>query len=160
VVPAVTPFDAGKRPAADNSHGDVSVQVAKGDSALRVLGADGTVVFFAPVTSGSDHDPLPIGNWTVTSVDWRPVFHYNPALFWDADPSHSKATIKAGPNNPVGVVWIGINVEHYGLHGTPQPAQIGKTLSHGCVRLTNWDVSRLASLVKKGTPVTFLDIAP
>jgi lipoprotein-anchoring transpeptidase ErfK/SrfK len=91
----------------------------------------------------------------VTGVGWHPVFHYNPDLFWDAKPKDEKATIKAGPNNPVGVVWIALNLEHYGLHGTPEPGNIGRTQSHGCVRMTNWDAARVAALVKPGTPVTF-----
>jgi lipoprotein-anchoring transpeptidase ErfK/SrfK len=149
------PFEpAGKRPI-DPAAGDVTVQVSKSDSSVRVLAADGKVLFFAPVTTGSEHDPLPPGEWKVTGVDWHPVFHYNPDLFWDAKPGDSKATIKAGPNNPVGVVWINLSLEHYGMHGTPEPANIGKTESHGCVRLTNWDAVRLASLVKRGTPVIF-----
>jgi len=73
------------------------------------------------VTSGSDHDPLPLGNWVVTSVVRNPTYNYNPDLFWDADPANAKAKIAAGPNNPVGVVWIGINEPHYGMHGTPEP---------------------------------------
>ena len=120
------------------------------ESALRVTRADGTLVFFAPVTSGSEHDPLPPGDWKVTSVGWHPVFHYNPDLFWDAKPRETKATIKPGPNNPVGVVWIESSLEHYGLHGTPEPSNIGHTESHGCVRLTNWDAARLAALVQAG----------
>ena len=112
-------------------------------------------MFFAPVTTGSEHDPLPPGDWKVTGVDWHPVFHYNPDLFWDAKSTDEKATIKAGPNNPVGVVWIALNLEHYGLHGTPEPGNIGHTESHGCVRLTNWDAARVAALVKPGTPVMF-----
>jgi lipoprotein-anchoring transpeptidase ErfK/SrfK len=63
--------------------------------------------------------------------------------------------VPAGPNNPVGVVWIDINKPHYGLHGTPDPGRIGYSASHGCVRLTNWDATRLAGLVSKGTPVVF-----
>jgi len=154
-VPAVTPFDPSAKRAVDPAAGDVSVQVTRAESALRVVDATGKLIFFAPVTTGSEHDPLPPGHWTVTGVDWHPVFHYNPDLFWDAKPGDSKATIKSGPNNPVGVVWINLSLEHYGLHGTPEPANIGKTESHGCVRLTNWDAVRLASLVKKGTPVVF-----
>ena len=117
----------------------------------------GKVLMYAPVTSGSEHDPLPIGEWKVTGVQRDPKFHYNPDLFWDAEPGHSKATIPAGPNNPVGVVWVDISKPHYGLHGTPEPATIGKTESHGCVRLTNWDAARLASLVKPGTRVVFAE---
>jgi hypothetical protein len=112
-------------------------------------------VYFAPVSSGSVHDPLPEGDWTVTKVLWRPVFHYNPNLFWDADPDSKAAAINSGPNNPVGVVWIALNLEHYGVHGTPEPSKVGRTQSHGCVRLTNWDAARVASLVKAGTHVSF-----
>ena len=79
----------------------------------------------------------------------------HPELFWDSKPKDEKATIKAGPNNPVGVVWIALNLEHYGIHGTPEPGHIGHTESHGCVRLTNWDAARVAALVKPGTPVHF-----
>lgn len=154
-VPAVTPFDVGVKPAADASAADVRIEVSREDSALRVMKADGTLMFFAPVTIGSEHDPLPLGDWKVNAVSWLPTFHYNPDLFWDANPQHSKATIKPGPNNPVGVVWIDINVEHYGIHGTPEPSKVGHTASHGCVRLTNWDAARVAGLVRAGTPVIF-----
>src|SRR5260221_6651047 len=154
-VPAVTPFESASKRPIDPAAGDVTVQVSRHDSSVRVLAADGKVLFFAPVTTGSEHDPLPPGQWKVTGVDWHPVFHYNPNLFWDAKPGDNKATIKSGPNNPVGVVWINLSLEHYGLHGTPEPANIGKTESHGCVRMTNWDAVRLASLVKRGTPVIF-----
>jgi lipoprotein-anchoring transpeptidase ErfK/SrfK len=133
---------------------ELRVEVTR-EGSLRVLRPDGGVEFFAPVTSGSEHDPLPAGEWRVNGVGWMPPFRYNPDLFWDADPSHTKAIIKPGPNNPVGVVWIDINVEHYGLHGTPEPGRVGHAQSHGCVRLTNWDAARLASLVRPGTPVTF-----
>ena len=131
--------------------------VAKGASALTVADASGRVVFYAPVTTGSEHDPLPIGEWKVNGVQMNPTFRYNPDLFWDAEPAHTKATIPAGPNNPVGVVWIDISKEHYGLHGTPEPATIGRTQSHGCVRLTNWDALKLAALVKPGTRVVFTE---
>lgn len=154
-VPAVTPFDEAARPQHDTGAPHVSVSVSRRESALRVTRQDGTLIFFAPVSSGSTHDPLPPGRWKVTSVTWHPLFHYNPDLFWDADPKEGAATIKAGPNNPVGVVWIGLDLEHYGLHGTPEPSRIGTTASHGCVRLTNWDAARLAALVQPGTPVVF-----
>ena len=154
-VPGVTPFNPDVKPAADAAAGDIAVQVSRDESALRVTRADGSVVFFAPVTTGSEHDPLPPGDFKVTGVSWHPVFHYNPDLFWDAKASDTKATIKAGPNNPVGVVWIALSLEHYGLHGTPEPANVGHTESHGCVRLTNWDAARVAALVKPGTPVHF-----
>jgi lipoprotein-anchoring transpeptidase ErfK/SrfK len=135
--------------------GDVTVTVSQSAWSLTVTDASGQVLLYAPVTSGSEHDPLPLGPWTVTSVLHNPTFNYNPDLFWDANPAHTKAKIPAGPNGPVGVVWIGLDKEHYGIHGSPEPSLIGRTQSHGCVRLTNWDATRLASLVKKGTPVAF-----
>jgi lipoprotein-anchoring transpeptidase ErfK/SrfK len=133
------------------------VVVSKGQSSLRVIDGSGVTIMYAPVTSGSEHDPLPIGVWAVNAVTRNPVFRYNPDLFWDADPAHSKATIPAGPNGPVGVVWIDLSKEHYGIHGSPEPGRIGYSQSHGCVRLTNWDAMRLADLVKKGTPVHFVE---
>jgi len=136
---------------------DVVVHVSKSSSTLWVTDGAGKTIMHAPVTSGSEHDPLPIGMWTVTAVSRNPSFNYNPDLFWDANPSHSKAKIPPGPNNPVGVVWIDLSKEHYGIHGTPEPSTIGHTESHGCVRLTNWDVLRLAAMVGKGTRVEFVE---
>jgi lipoprotein-anchoring transpeptidase ErfK/SrfK len=68
-----------------------------------------------------------------------------------------KLDIAAGPNNPVGVVWLALTAESYGIHGTPEPDRVGKTYSHGCIRLTNWDVKDLASLAGRGTAVEFRD---
>jgi len=135
--------------------GIVTVVVSKTTSALTVLDRKGAIIFHAPVTSGSEHDPLPFGNWVITDVVRSPAYNYNPNLFWDADPANAKEKIAAGPNNPVGVVWIEINKAHYGIHGTPEPGRIGYSESHGCVRLTNWDASEVASLVRKGTVVVF-----
>lgn len=134
---------------------DVVVTVTKSTSALAVTDAAGKTLMYAPVTTGSARDPLPIGEWKVNGVSLNPPFRYNPDLFWDADPTHEKALIKPGPNNPVGLVWIDISKEHYGLHGTPEPSTVGKTASHGCVRLTNWDALKLAGMVKPGTKVVF-----
>ena len=154
-VPNVTVV-AEAKPAAPPPPGLI-VTVSKSRSTLTVTDGAGAVLMHAPVTSGSEHDPLPIGDWTVTAVSRNPSFQYNPDLFWDANPAHSKAKIPAGPNNPVGVVWIDLSKEHYGIHGSPEPGQIGHTESHGCVRLTNWDALRLAGLVAKGTPVRFVE---
>jgi lipoprotein-anchoring transpeptidase ErfK/SrfK len=153
-VPAVTPFDPDRKPPSSPHSGIVKLQVSRADSALRVT-SERRVILFAPASTGSVHDPLPLGDWKVTGVDWFPAFNYNPDLFWDAKPEHTKAVIKPGPNNPVGVVWIALDLQHYGIHGTPEPSQVGHTQSHGCVRLTNWDAARVASLVKPGTPVLF-----
>ena len=159
MVPAVEPLrlptQQGRRSGrAEGAPHGTSIELTKGSSAIIVRVASGRVLMYAPVTVGSTRDPLPIGDWKVTAVFELPIFNYNPDLFWDADPSHAKARIAAGPNNPVGLVWIQIDKEHFGLHGTPEPSRIGRTQSHGCVRMTNWDAVRLASLVEEGTPVT------
>jgi lipoprotein-anchoring transpeptidase ErfK/SrfK len=135
---------------------NITVKVSKSANTLTVLDASGATLMHAPVTSGSEHDPLPIGPWTVTAVVRNPTFNYNPDLFWDADPSHAKAKVPAGPNGPVGLVWIDISKPHYGIHGTPEPGTVGHTSSHGCVRLTNWDALKLAAMVGKGTKVEFV----
>jgi lipoprotein-anchoring transpeptidase ErfK/SrfK len=158
-VPNVQPFmvpaakaaaPAGSRPAAAN---ELTITVTDRTKTLEVQNAAGEVVFFAPVTVGSENDPLPVGEWKVNGVSRNPTFNYNPKLFWDADPAHAKAKVPAGPNSPVGVVWIDLSKEHYGIHGTPEPGRIGYTESHGCIRLTNWDAMRLAELVASGTKV-------
>jgi lipoprotein-anchoring transpeptidase ErfK/SrfK len=127
------------------------VVVDRSDATVSLVDAAGRTYAQVPATMGSEHDPLPIGEWKIRGVARNPAFHYNPALFWDADPGHSKATIAPGPNNPVGVVWIDLSKDHYGIHGTPEPATIGKTQSHGCIRLTNWDALSLSQAVAPGT---------
>jgi lipoprotein-anchoring transpeptidase ErfK/SrfK len=154
-VPAVTVFNSDTRPPVDAAAAEITIVVTKKDSALRAMRKDGTIAFYAPVTTGSVHDPLPAGDYKILGLSWRPTFHYNPDLFWDAKEGDEKATIKAGPNNPVGIVWIALSLEHYGIHGTPEPGRVGHAESHGCVRLTNWDAARVAALVKPGTPVQF-----
>ena len=153
---ASTPGNSSPGPRAQNStpKGPVTVIVTERTKTLEVQDASGAVMFHAPVTVGSENDPLPIGEWKVNGVGRNPVFNYNPNLFWDADASDAKAKIAAGPNNPVGVVWIDLSKEHYGIHGTPEPSRIGYTESHGCIRLTNWEAMRVAALVAPGTKVT------
>lgn len=131
------------------------VVVDKSDKVLRVYDKDDKLVAQFSVTTGSTHDPLPIGTWKIYGADYNPKFHYNPALFWDANKSDTKAMLPPGPNGPVGVVWLDLSKEHYGIHGTPEPQFIGRTESHGCVRLTNWDAARLSLMVKPGTPAIF-----
>ncbi len=144
VVPAVAP--AAPMPAV------AKVVVDKSDSTVSLLDASGAKVAQYPASTGSSHDPLPIGAWTIRGVGKDPVFHYNPKLFWDAKSGDARATLPAGPNNPVGVVWIDLSKDHYGIHGTPEPSHVGKTDSHGCIRLTNWSALDVAQAVKPGTP--------
>jgi lipoprotein-anchoring transpeptidase ErfK/SrfK len=133
------------------------VVVDKSDATVSLVDATGKTFAQFPATMGSEHDPLPIGAWKIQGVAMAPAFHYNPALFWDADAMHAKATIAPGPNNPVGVVWIDLSKDHYGIHGTPEPATVGKTQSHGCIRLTNWDALTLSRAVAPGTDALLQD---
>jgi lipoprotein-anchoring transpeptidase ErfK/SrfK len=119
---------------------------------LTAFDGSDKVIAMYPATIGSRHDPLPVGKWTIRGIEKNPVFHYNPGLFWDAAKGDQKAVIPAGPNNPVGVVWLDLSKDHYGIHGTPEPGSVGATYSHGCIRLTNWDALDLAAIVGPGTP--------
>jgi len=147
--------DVAKEEAPTQKPKTITIIVSGTDSNLVVRNFEGRAVFYAPVTSGSIHDPLPPGKWKVTGISKNPVFYYNPDLFWGADPADSKGKIAPGPNNPVGVVWIDLNAEHYGLHGTPEPSNIGHAESNGCIRLTNWDAMKLVGMIKPGTEVIF-----
>jgi lipoprotein-anchoring transpeptidase ErfK/SrfK len=137
-----------------------SVVVDASTHSVEALDPHGKVLAFYPASVGSEHDPLPVGNWKVTRVEWYPHYKYNPNLFWDSEDKHPRATLAAGPKNPVGVVWIQLSNPHYGIHGTPDPALIGKTQSHGCIRLTNWDASELARMVHPGTPALLEEGTP
>ena len=131
------------------------IVVDKSDGVLRVLDAQDKLIAQFSATMGSSHDPLPLGTWKIYGADYNPKFHYNPALFWDAKKGDKKEMLPAGPNGPVGVVWLDLSKEHYGIHGTPKPELIGRTESHGCIRLTNWDAARLAQMIKPGTKAVF-----
>ena len=131
------------------------VIVSKADKTLSVYDAQDKLLAQFPVTTGSSHDPLPIGTWKIQGMDYNPKFHFNPKLFWDASAGEKAAMLPPGPNGPVGVVWMDLNKAHYGIHGTPVPENIGRTASHGCVRMTNWDAARLSLMVKPGTPAIF-----
>jgi lipoprotein-anchoring transpeptidase ErfK/SrfK len=139
----------------DVPQGAASIAVSKSARTVQLLDASGKAIATYPATIGSEHDPLPLGDWKVTKVEWNPTFYYDPELFWNAKPQDAKATVKPGPRNPVGMVWIGLNKEHYGLHGTPVPGSIGHAESHGCVRLTNWDAAEIGQMVSGGMPVVF-----
>ena len=130
-----------------------TVLVDATEGTLTLLDAGGMPIAQFPASTGSKHDPLPEGRWTVLGVAVNPDYRYNPKLFWDAKPGDVKARIAPGPNNPVGVAWIDLSKDHYGIHGTPEPANIGKTQSHGCIRLTNWDVMKVVKAITRGATV-------
>lgn len=131
------------------------IVVDKSDGALRLLDADGKVFAHFPASSGSSRFPLPIGEWKLTSVVQDPDYRYNPDILVDQPKDAKPATLPPGPNGPVGIVWMGIDKKHYGIHGTPEPGRISRTQSSGCVRLTNFAAQAVGTAVEVGTPVTF-----
>lgn len=135
----------------------VRVAVDKDAQTVKVFGKTGALLAFFPASVGSDEKPTPSGVLKVTSIDARPNYRYNPDYKFKGVKSKEAFTIKPGPNNPAGTHWIGLSSASYGFHGTPYPARVSKSESHGCVRLTNWDVDRLATLLKKGTEVAFIE---
>ncbi len=93
----------------------------------------------------------------MVSVQPNPTYRYDPKYKFKGVGSTKPFTIRPGPNNPVGTMWIGLSQAGYGIHGTGDPSRVSKSDSHGCVRLTNWDVERLAHSVRKGIEVTFVE---
>ena len=133
------------------------IEIDKRERSLRALDKDGKLVAFYPASIGSTEKPAPSGTFKVRTVQFDPIYHYDPKFAFKGVKAKKKFTIKPGPNNPVGSVWIDLTAPSYGIHGTPNPDKVSKTESHGCVRLTNWDVRALAGMVRKGTAVAFLD---
>jgi lipoprotein-anchoring transpeptidase ErfK/SrfK len=133
------------------------IEVDKSRQTVKAFDPSGAMVAFFPATVGSEEKPTPSGSVKVTSADPNPNYRYNPDYKFKGVKSREAFTIKPGPNNPAGSFWIGLSVEGYGIHGTPNPSKVSKSESHGCVRLTNWDVGLLGRNIKKGTPVVFVD---
>ena len=131
------------------------VVVDKSDKVVRVLGPGDRLIAQFPATLGSDKDPLPLGNWKVNSIAYNPPFKYQPQLFWDVEDTEEEQLLPPGPNGPVGIAWIDLSREHIGIHGTNSPETIKRAESHGCVRLTNWDVARLSRMIGNGMTVVF-----
>jgi lipoprotein-anchoring transpeptidase ErfK/SrfK len=142
--------DPGKRSAA-------KIEVDKRSKSVRAIGRDGELIASYPASIGSKEKPAPTGSFKVHSIDTNPVYRYDPKFHFAGVKTQKPLTVRPGPNNPVGSVWIGLSLPTYGIHGTPEPAKVSKAYSHGCVRLTNWDARDLAGLVAKGVPVEFLD---
>jgi lipoprotein-anchoring transpeptidase ErfK/SrfK len=132
------------------------VVVDKSERSVRVLGANGALIAYYPATIGSTEKPAPSGTFEVRGVSYDPTYRYDPRYHFKGQQASAPVTVAPGPNNPVGLVWIELSAESYGIHGTPDPDKISKTASHGCVRLTNWDALALAARVRKGTPVDFV----
>jgi len=131
------------------------IEVDKTAKVLRVFDRSQRLLAVYPATIGSDEKPAPSGQLTVTGVSKNPTYRYNPKYEFKGVRTAEPFTIKPGPNNPVGLVWIGLSREGYGIHGTPEPSKVSKTESHGCIRLTDWDALTLAAVTAKGTIVNF-----
>ncbi|PWL19702.1 transpeptidase [Falsochrobactrum shanghaiense] len=124
---------------------------------VRGYDENGNLVVAYPSTIGSSDNPSPSGNVQVQRIAINPNYTYNPKINFKQGNNDKVLTIPPGPNGPVGTVWIALSKPTYGIHGTPEPSRIGKTSSHGCVRLTNWDAEELAKLVKAGVSVEFTE---
>ena len=133
------------------------IEVDKQNNVLRVLAKDGALLAAYPASVGSEEKPAPSGTLKVVRVARNPTYTYDPAFKFKGVKAEEKLHIAAGPNNPVGLVWIALDQKTYGIHGTSEPSKVGKVDSHGCVRLTNWDALALAKLVRKGMPVEFVE---
>jgi lipoprotein-anchoring transpeptidase ErfK/SrfK len=133
------------------------IEVDKTQETVKAFAKDGTLVAFYPASVGSEEKPTPSGTLKVISIESEPTYRYDPKYKFAGVESTKPFTIKGGPNNPVGIMWIGLSQAGYGIHGTGDPSRVGKSDSHGCVRLTNWDVERLGQSVRKGVEVAFVE---
>src|ERR1700721_3161677 len=131
------------------------IEVDKQRQTVKAYSQSGDLLAFYPATVGSEEKPTPDGTLKIISIDANPTYRYNPEYKFRGVKSKKAFVIGPGPNNPVGIEWIGLSKEGYGIHGTPEPSKVSKAESHGCIRLTNWDAVQLASMVKKGVPVEF-----
>lgn len=131
------------------------IVVSDGGHYVHGLDADGRILYHFPSTLGSQFAPSPDGKFSVNLVKWDPQWYYQPGLLTGVPDDEANAMIPPGPNNAVGVVWMDLSKEDYGIHGTSAPETIGYTTSHGCVRLTNWDARFLGERVDAGIPVEF-----
>lgn len=136
------------------------IEILIGRKLLRAYGEDGRLVAQFPCSIAANAAKRPVGQTLhVRACAENPEYTFDPALFAD-DPNaaglRKKLRIPPGPNNPVGLAWIGLDLPGYGIHGTPAPEKISQTESHGCIRLTNWDALRLLAAVRSGIPVAVL----
>jgi len=140
-----------------DTHDVARIVISISGNALNGFDASGNLVFHAPTTVGAGYDPSPTENLHIVKIFPDPTFHYDPTLYHEVPDSEPDAHLPPGPNSPVGVVWMALSKEHYGIHGTPDPESIGYASSHGCIRLTNWDAEELEHRASEGTQVAFVD---
>ena len=148
------------RPGAGPLPAVARLEVDKSAGQVRAYDDAGKVVAEFPDTVGSTERPATSGLFAVKTVVANPDYTYDPSRLTFGNAAGGKLTLQPGPNNPVGSTWIDLTIPTYGIHGAPDPTEIGKTASHGCVRMTNWDAAALGKAVKKGTPVLFVGAAP
>lgn len=129
----------------------------KAKKQIRAYDRNGGLVVAYPATIGSAATPSPTGSHSVKRIAVNPEYTYNPKKNFQQGENDKILRIPPGPNGPVGSVWIALSKPTYGIHGTPNPETIGKTNSHGCIRLTNWDARELAKLVQRGATVEFTE---
>ncbi|MGZ5047437.1 MAG: L,D-transpeptidase family protein [Usitatibacter sp.] len=130
-----------------------SITLSKSRKVLRALDRDGNVLAQFPISVAGKRDEIPLGRLKVVSEVRDPTFDFDPGKLNDRDPRHARARIAAGPNSPIGVLWMGLSKPHYGIHGTPSPSLVGRTETNGCIHLTNWDALRLSALASPGVSV-------
>ena len=133
------------------------IEVDKTRETVKVFGRDDLLLAFFPASVGSEEKPTPSGELSIVSVQPNPTYRYDPKYKFKGVDSDKPFTIQPGPNNPVGTTWIGLSEPSYGFHGTSDPSRVSKADSHGCIRLTNWDVARLGRMVAKGLKVQFIE---
>jgi lipoprotein-anchoring transpeptidase ErfK/SrfK len=131
----------------------VAVKIDTKTNMLGVFEEDKLIAAY-PVTIGSAQTASPIGEWKVSRITKMPTFRYDKEMLKHGKRSGNFHLVPPGPNNPVGVMWIALNKKGIGIHGTNDPDSIGRSASHGCIRLANWDVARLATKIKSGVPVS------
>jgi lipoprotein-anchoring transpeptidase ErfK/SrfK len=159
MVPNVTDTGSEQKKATDSGSTVAKLVISDGGHYIHAVDSQDRILYHFPSTLGSTYAPSPTGEWKINVVAHDPAWHYQPDLLTGVPDDKRDAMIPAGPNNPVGKVWMDLSKEHYGIHGTKAPETIGYATSHGCVRLTNWDAVFLADRVKEGTAVTFTDAA-
>ena len=139
-------------PRAGEAPRDVSAKVDTKTNMLGVFENEKLIAAY-PVTIGSAHTASPIGDWKVRGVAKLPRFRYDKEMLEHGQRSGNFSMLPPGPRSPVGVMWIALNKKGIGIHGTNDPGSIGHAVSHGCIRLANWDVVRLATKIKAGDNV-------
>ncbi len=141
-------------PDADSQAAFVVVHLA--DRYLEAFDDETNMMLHFPCSIAARVDKRPVGELHVVVIIQNPNYTVDPELFPESTELQAighKLILPPGPKNPVGIAWIGLDRPGYGMHGTPAPEQVGRTESHGCFRLANWDAEYLSTLCWVGMPV-------